>query len=432
MKNLLLLLFSFPYLLLAQKISFENIQTKLINLQQVEENNEDFAGYEALDKLLKDVEVVMLGEQSHMDGTTITTKIKLIKYLHQKLDFDIIAFEASFYECAKAWSLIKDGQKARNSLAKSVFALWSCTKEFEALANYIEAQSTSERPLIVTGFDNQFTGKLGAQHFVDDLSAYLTKKGLVASYTRELEQLKASAKLVGGFYSNRYKKKEAARDIAFLDKLIAQLEKTQENVSKDFWIQNLKSTRSYLADLSNKEIVRDKMMAENLIWLKEKYPDKKIICWGATSHFLFNSSEIRIDKNLLGKVFIGKYYEKNEMMGQFVKDALGDKLYTIGFLAYQGKYGLFGKGKKIDVATENSVGHLIGQSNYSNCLLPLKGLSFADRVSRPLAHIYTKGDIAKVMDAVIFNRNMQRPDFDRNFYLGVYPENKWLKPEETE
>ena len=43
-----------------------------------------------------------------------------------------------------------------------------------------------------------------------------------------------------------------------------------------------------------------------------------------------------------------------------------------------------------------------------------------------------KNNISNVMDAVIFNRNMELSLLDRNFFLEVYPENKWIKPEINE
>jgi len=40
-----------------------------------------------------------------------------------------------------------------------------------------------------------------------------------------------------------------------------------------------------------------------------------------------------------------------------------------------------------------------------------------------------KNNISNVMDGVIFNRNMERSRLDRNFFLKIFPENKWIKPE---
>jgi hypothetical protein len=43
-----------------------------------------------------------------------------------------------------------------------------------------------------------------------------------------------------------------------------------------------------------------------------------------------------------------------------------------------------------------------------------------------------KNNISNVMDAVIFNRNMELSLLDRNFFLKIYPENKHIKPEINE
>lgn len=57
---------------------------------------------------------------------------------------------------------------------------------------------------------------------------------------------------------------------------------------------------------------RDQQMAENLIWIKKQYPGKKIICWGATSHFLYNSSLVKLHDKKIQKSF-GDYYLNHKM-----------------------------------------------------------------------------------------------------------------------
>ena len=123
----------------------------------------------------------------------------------------------------------------------------------------------------------------------------------------------------------------------------------------------------------------------------------------------------------------GNYYKNQPMMGDYIKNEFQEKVYTIGFTAYQGEYGLFRKGK-IKIPKEETLEFLLGQSEYDNFLLPLNDLNLEGYISRPLGNFYMKNAINGVMDGVIFNRVMTRPKLDSNFFLKIYPENKYIKP----
>jgi len=152
---------------------------------------------------------------------------------------------------------------------------------------------------------------------------------------------------------------------------------------------------------------------------------KKIICWGATSHFIYNSSEVRMKSPII-QLLAGNYYKKHQMMGDYLKAKYNDSIYVIGFTAYEGDYALFGK-KELKLPKKNSIEHIIGQSNFTNCLLTLKDVDFTSKLSRPLGNMYMKNDISDIMDAVIFNRKMKRPRLDIEFFSEMYPENSYFK-----
>ena len=424
-QGLIFILLFTNYLYAQQTITYSTIKDQLIDLHDVANGNEDFTGYEPIKELLADAQIVLLGEQSHGDGTTYDTKVKLIKYLHQELDFDIIAFESSFYECQKAWQWIQEGVRADSVLGKSVFSLWSTTDEFKPLVQYIESQVNTDHPLIVAGFDNQFTGNIARVHYVDDLKKVFEQTTSIEPWEEAFQTLYYSIDMIGGMYSNKYKKKDAQRDLPILEAILTQLETT--TTDEIIWHrQYLKNVISLIKDWTGKEYKRDDHMANNLIWLKNQYPNKKIIGWGATSHFIHHSSEVKVAKNLLYKTLIGKYYQKNDMMGDHLKEKYGDQLATIGFIAYEGEHSLFRK-RTLDAPKPNTVEALIAQSPYENCLLPLHNKSTAPLLSRPLGYVYIDADLSKIMDMVIFNRQMRRPKFDREFFKQMYPENKWIK-----
>ena len=414
----------------SQILDYNSIENAIINLGEVENENDDFNNFPNLDSILKGVEIVMLGEQSHGEATVYDTKIKLIKYLHQELGFDLLIFESGFYDCNKAWQQIEEGENVRDAMGKSIFSLWSTTKDLKPLADYLEVTKNSDKPLQLYGFDNQLTGKYSAKYFLNDLSEYFNKNNSSILETDEWRHFSENITLLTNYKTKELKKNEPTKDLTFIQNLINEIAELESSNESQFWIQTLKSTYTYLSDVSLKTDLRDKQMAENLIWIKEKYPNSKIICWGATSHFLYNSEIVRMKSPFI-QLLGGNYYKKQPMMGEFIKNKYKEKVYVIGFTAYQGEYGLFRKGK-IKIPKEGTLEFLLGQSEHDNFLVPLNNLNLVGYKSRNLGNFYMENDIDDVMDAVIFNRYMKRPRLDRNIFLKIHPENKYVKPEKEE
>ena len=84
MKNITTLVFlCYALAIFAQKPIQDKINSRLIDLHEVGDNDKNFEGFEKIKKEIGDAKIVMLGEQSHSDATTFETKIKLVKYLHE-------------------------------------------------------------------------------------------------------------------------------------------------------------------------------------------------------------------------------------------------------------------------------------------------------------------------------------------------------------
>ena len=404
-------------IIIAQSPIQEKINSRLVDLHKVADNDENFAGFEQIKKEIGDAQIVMLGEQSHSDATTYETKIKLIKYLHQEMDFDILAFESNIYECDKAWAMIEKGHDVKDALGKGMFSIWAGEEELNPLFKYVEQQFETKNPLMFAGFDPQFGGGLSV-HFEEDLTSYLATFEDASLYKKEIQQLQSLINRAKK--GKRTRKKKTHQNIAFLEKLIALIKNKQNNELSLFWVQTLKSLKVFSSDSRLGTQNRDQQMAENLIWLKEKYPNKKIICWGATSHFLYNSSLIKMEDKKLKKI-ADDYYQNHSLMGDYLKKKYGDKLYTIGFIAHEGSYGYF-RIINIESPKKNSLEYLIGQSSEDNYFLPLKDITLEGYLSRPLAHQNMTTDIAQVMDGVVFNRHMKRTNTDWVFYLYLNPD----------
>ena len=78
-------------------LMFSNAQQ--LEIGDVYKYNND---YSFLKDILKEKKIVLLGEQTHGEGSVFEEKIDLIQYLHEELNYNIIAFESGLYDNYKA------------------------------------------------------------------------------------------------------------------------------------------------------------------------------------------------------------------------------------------------------------------------------------------------------------------------------------------
>src|SRR5687767_14299398 len=68
----------------------------------VQPPEDDFADLQFLKEVIGDRRIVQIGESHHSVAEYGTVKTRLIKFLHQQMGFDVLAFESSIYECFAA------------------------------------------------------------------------------------------------------------------------------------------------------------------------------------------------------------------------------------------------------------------------------------------------------------------------------------------
>ncbi len=127
----------------------------------------DFSKLEFLKSELEKADIVLLGEPSH-SPEYYDIKIQLVKYLHEQLNFDVLAFESGLYQMETANSDIKKGKSIYSAFESSLFPIWTSKEEFQKIYSYLDSLRTRKDSLEITGFDCQVSASYASKRFVPE------------------------------------------------------------------------------------------------------------------------------------------------------------------------------------------------------------------------------------------------------------------------
>jgi erythromycin esterase len=399
----------------------EWLASQAIPVASVDPANRDFSDLQALKEVIGDSRVVLLGEQSHGEGTVFLAKTRLIEFLHGEMGFDVLAFESGLFGMRKAWQAMVDGQDPRLAFGKGVFGVWAGSAEVQPLIAYLAEVAATEHPLELAGFDLQFTAN-SRDSFLPDLEAFLEAEGSGLTADERWSAIRPTfAGVMDGGRSGNPSEEDQLRFREVMVELREWLggdDATTAGLDQRFWSQMLKSTVALAEGIWGFDAdnfmetgsYRDEQMADNLIWLtNDWYRGRKIIVWAATYHNLRNIRDVDTRNPDLD-------YSRAMTMGHRVWEALGDDVYNLGFTAYEGESGrwLFDSSKSLAVPTDGSLEDLMGRAGLQNAIVDFRSAGPAlawlstPRLARPLGHNEMEADWTAVLDGIFFNRVMER------------------------
>ncbi|MHC5202757.1 erythromycin esterase family protein [Myroides sp. LJL119] len=269
---------------------------------------------------LKDKQLVLLGEYTHMYGSIFQSKARLVEFLHQELGFTTFAIEAPMYDIYK----LGQGPLNEQDFKNSIYSVWSSSKDFQRVVDYLV-----DNNLKVIGFDSQF---LSSDPFLEDFLNYLDQNQI---------QLKVDpddfALVLEGVLEN-FKLDQDDLSFKRVENQVKQIIKSLENKPYSeqnwYWIRFSKSLLSLIQDAYDYESYeattdfvnshynnRDKQMADNLLEYVQKNPQEKIIVWADNIHVMYDTSQSSRQNT-----------REFKSMGSHLKNALKDKVYSIATL----------------------------------------------------------------------------------------------------
>lgn len=316
------------------------IAERAVALRTIDPFDPELDDLEPLRTSIGDARVVLLGEQTHGEGSTFLVKTRLVRFLHERMGFDVLAIESGLFACERAGEAIRRGVPARGAVRDAVFPVWAESRQFQPLVELLQASARTSRPLALTGFDMQPTGRIGRDALAAQLRAGAgLAPGELAAYFRPVETL-----LSGSIQRFRAVAQPERNAFHLAAAELARRLDEREDEEGAFLAQVTRSTAVnacffWDADFDHPvpEVMnrRDAQMAENLLWLaEERYPGRKIIVWAATSHASRRRDLIERPIPDPGMV----------PMGQHLSERLGAAAYVVAVTSGAGRVGSAGTG----------------------------------------------------------------------------------------
>ena len=376
--------------------------------------DEDFSDLQPLVTKIGSARVVALGEVTHGDGAAFLAKARLVRFLHQKMGFDVLAWEAGFFDVPLMDAALRSDVPLEEAAKRGLYRIWRTSQEVQPVLAYVRAAQETTRPIENVGFDCRVTTEASRSElfpasifeFFDRLDPALISKQERADLTA------MSGGLVPAEYYEKPGERRYNRDLP--RRLVATIDQRRSDLLVRASPREIDHIRQSLVSLMNMDRAlggqagtarsedgynRDTAMAENLLWLLDgPLKGRKVIVWAHNYHVLRDLMSSGGDQ---GRPLSGP-------MGRHLAKALGRDLYVIGFLAHHGRMGEAGEEQSdIPPASPDSLEGLLHATGKPRLLLDLRSLPQGHWLRAPLVNgVYfyepQPTDLPRLLDAVFF------------------------------
>jgi erythromycin esterase len=387
--------------------------------------DDDFTDLKPIMKAIGNSRIVVLGEESHGDGATFLAKVRLIKFLHQKMGFDVLAWEAGLFNCQEMDAAVRNPEiPIQKAMSLGIYPIWATSAQVQPVFEYARSVAHTGGPLEMTGFDHQFSGSGGPgirwrdamMAFIDKADPSILPQSLRSSLINDtalvfnastspanLRAIKEKWKALPAVLDNSRTKLEAVHGIRYA----RLMRRTADDAVIS--IEGLARFRESGGEFKSADNnIRDLRMAENLIWLaNERYKGRRIIVWAAAFHTLYDPSAIKLDADS------GFSYQDVVTMGEVAQKSLGRDIYTICFTAARGLAGnpMGSQTVEFETPKDGSLEDLWTHTGQKFSFMDFRMLPANHWLHQPLAarllqYSPIETDWTRQVDAVVFTREM--------------------------
>ncbi|MDV2685611.1 erythromycin esterase family protein [Alkalihalophilus lindianensis] len=328
--------------------------------------------FSCMDRYVENRKIVLIGESSHGIAEYYTTKINMIKYLHEKHGFNVVVLESGLLEgvlCKRLLDQMSPKEQIQHSLL-DIFHNEEMIPLFnEPWANQIHIAGMDIQPTYPKVSNALLSW---VQKHIDD-ELYNTLVEVEQLFFDIDKEIRGKTKIP----------KKLKQDISkCIEKYHASLEVTKSKIKNVENLEIHKMLRLVLRGIENRikwlkinlqsfiasGVQRGNYMFTNLKWLIEDYyAGEKVIVWAHNFH-------IRKSKTITSKLF------RITNVGQLLKDHYDEKIYSVGLYAGKGKFSsLLRVSFPINTSKKKHLENILLEANAHNCFVPLSNIDLPKR-----------------------------------------------------
>ncbi|MEO8764895.1 MAG: erythromycin esterase family protein [Ginsengibacter sp.] len=327
--------------LLSANLSFAQDTTEVVTawlkqnsipIKYIEAGNSS-SDLQPLKKILKDVQVIGLGEATHGTHEFSKFKHRLVEFLVTQMGFNAFAIEASFSDCEPINDYILTGKGDRATvLTNQNYTAWD-TEEFSVMLDWMRAYNQKvpdEKKLRFYGLDILSLQKVGREKARLYFQKYLPEKlasidsvitifeGQEANWLSHMNQTALRQSFIPlndliNYLTDHKDRFVGASSLKEWEQTHKYLEVMQQSL-----YFNLKNVPPSFA---SKKLERDEFMWQNLLYLIERErPNAKFMIWAYDGHLSSNAER------------------KPKGVAYYLKQKLSDKYYGLGLECYEGTF----------------------------------------------------------------------------------------------
>ncbi len=375
--------------------------------------SDESASFYPIKDAVKDKRIVILGEAGHADGRSFEIKSELIEYLNANNEYDVVLEGMGFLDGAVLQDVLPPLCIDSNYLdvANAWNALWSQTKEASFLVNAMRSGKVRYwgmdcNPSLSDYFLIPYL--MASSPCVSSVLAGSTFDSLMAIHDR----------IIGMDTTLTY------NDLDYFDAKMNQIREALEDETDlekkailDMAVDNALAFSGQVKlgftewDAQNEGInIRDRQMAENVIWYLNRFPERKVIIWTANFHGAKQISQINY-----GKEPDPDLYNKYVLCGEHLNKAFPGQVYSLAFTSGGGSEGYFYTNDSTAIVPDStSMEFQLRQlgMEYSFCDLSQKK-DWSDQVfnSTLLGYDCKPGQWAKAFDGIFYMKENHKAHF---------------------